>query len=187
MPPQTKVTRQELIAAAVCLVRENGASALNARMLAQRLGCSTQPIFSNFASMQELHLAVAQEAENLYLQFVERENASGLYSPYKASGMAYIRFASEEKELFKLLFMRDRSEETISGENRLGHLGISLAQNSTGLEEKEASLFHLEIWTFIHGISVMIATDYLSLEWELISSMVTDVYQGLKKHYESKE
>ena len=36
--------------------------------------------------------------------------AEGKYPPYKASGMAYIRFAKEEKELFKLLFMRDRSD-----------------------------------------------------------------------------
>ena len=187
MTPKTRVSKEEILSAAVCIVRENGDSALNARMLAARLGCSTQPIFSNFASMQELRLAVATQAENLYLQFVEHESSSGLYPPYKASGMAYIRFASEEKELFKLLFMRNRAEESISDESKLAHLGISLAQSSTGLKEKEASLFHLEIWTFVHGIAVMIATGYLPLEWDLISAMTTDVYQGLKKRFDSKE
>ena len=41
----------------------------------------------------------------------------GKYPPYKASGIAYIQFAKEEKELFKLLFMRDRTGEKIE-ENR---------------------------------------------------------------------
>ncbi len=31
--------------------------------------------------------------------------------------MAYIRFATEEKELFKLLFMRDRSAENINDDS----------------------------------------------------------------------
>ena len=187
MPPKVKVTKEEIVRAATALVRKYGEEALGARALAAELCCSTQPIFSNFASMQELRLAVAAEAEKLYLQFVEHETSSGLYPPYKASGMAYIRFASEEKELFKLLFMRNRAEESISDESKLAHLGISLAQSSTGLKEKEASLFHLEIWTFVHGIAVMIATGYLPLEWDLISAMTTDVYQGLKKRFDSKE
>ena len=43
--------------------------------------------------------------------------SAGQYPPYKASGMAYIRFAREQRELFKLLFMRDRTnEEKAAGE-----------------------------------------------------------------------
>jgi hypothetical protein len=29
----------------------------------------------------------------------------------------------------------------------------------------------------------MFATGYVSLEWELVSKMLTDAYQGLKKQY----
>ena len=49
----------------------------------------------------------------LYQNYLKEDMASGKYPPYKASGMAYIRFAKEEKELFRLLFMRDRSHESI--------------------------------------------------------------------------
>ena len=35
--------------------------------------------------------------------------STGKYLPYKANGMVYIRFAREEKELFKLLFMYDHN------------------------------------------------------------------------------
>ena len=54
MPPKAKVTREEILSACVDIIRESGFSAVNARALASRLGCSTQPIFSNYQSMEEL-------------------------------------------------------------------------------------------------------------------------------------
>ena len=54
MPPKARITKREIISTAIILVRENGAGSLNARAIASALGCSTQPIFSNFSSMDEL-------------------------------------------------------------------------------------------------------------------------------------
>ncbi len=184
MPPKTKITKENLVDAAVQIVRECGADALNARSLAEKLACSTQPIFSNFATMDELRLATVEAANALYEEMMRREIESGKYPPYKASGMAYIRFAAEEKELFKLLYMRDRREEMIPTEadNRM----TSTVMGNTGLEKTDAELFHLEMWAFVHGIAVMIATNYLPLEWELISSILTDAYEGLKKRFKKE-
>lgn len=186
MPPKTKTTKESIVSAAMDIVREQGDAALNARTVAAALGCSTQPIFSNFASMQELRLAVANAAEKLYCEYIEKETQSGLWPPYKASGMAYIRFAKEEKQLFKLLFMRDRTAEEIPQETELGNWVVGVVQGNTGLEEDRAKLFHLEMWAYTHGIAVMVATDYLDLDWELISLMLTDAYQGLRKRFEKE-
>ena len=110
MPPKIKITREDILTAALCLVRRNGAEALNARAIANAIGCSTQPVFSNFPTMAELRGSVIQEANNLYRGYTEEKMRTSGYPPYKASGMAYIQFAKDERELFKLLFMRDRSE-----------------------------------------------------------------------------
>ncbi len=111
MPPSVKVTKEEIINATVDIVRKNGAQAINARTVAAVLNCSTQPIFSNFETMDELRFAVMEKADKIYNEYLSREIESEKFPAYKASGMAYIRFAKEEKELFKLLFMRDRSNE----------------------------------------------------------------------------
>ena len=52
MPPKVKFTKEEIVKASLLLVRERGADALNARELAGRLQCSTQPFFSNFETME---------------------------------------------------------------------------------------------------------------------------------------
>lgn len=186
MPPKVKIQKQEIIEAAVALVRQSGPQAINARSIAAALDCSTQPIFSNFASMDALRLAVVAAADSQYQSYIKREIEKGEYPPYKASGMAYIRFAKEEKELFKLLYMRDRSAEHPPKEAGLSGQLKSLVHNSTGFSGARAGLFHLEMWAYVHGVAAMLATGFLELDWPLISQMLTDAYMGLKKRFEEE-
>ncbi len=183
MPPKVKVTREDIITAAVDIIRQSGAESINARMVATMLDCSTQPIFSNFATMDELRLAVVEKADELFREYMRREVESGEFVPYKANGMAYIRFAKEEKELFKLLYMRDRSGEVITEGSEINDQMESMVHANTGLDHESTKLFHLEMWAYVHGIATMFATGFLDLDWELVSRMLTDSYQGLRKQY----
>ncbi|MBQ3214718.1 MAG: TetR/AcrR family transcriptional regulator [Oscillospiraceae bacterium] len=183
MPPKVKITKEEIVDAAVEIVRQSGAQAINARTVAGLLNCSTQPVFSNFATMDDLRLAVVEKANQLCQEYTSREEKKGNYPTYKANGMAYIRFAKEEKELFKLLYMRDRTGEEESPETAVNDKMESIVHQNTGLTEGKAKLFHLEMWAYVHGIATMFATGYLDMDWELVSKMLTDAYQGLRKQY----
>ncbi|MBE6739776.1 MAG: TetR/AcrR family transcriptional regulator [Ruminococcaceae bacterium] len=184
MPPKVKITKEDIIDAATEIVRENGAEAINARELANLLKCSTQPVFSNFSNMSELRQEVIKNANTMCNEYIKTEVEKGEYPPYKASGMAYIRFAKEEKELFKLLYMRNRSDDIMAEEEKLSDQMESIIKDTTGLDGEKMELFHLEMWAFVHGIATMFATGFLDLPWELVSKMLTDSYKGLKKQYE---
>ncbi len=186
MPPSVKVTKEEIIKTSIELIRKNGESAINARSIAQALSCSTQPIFSNFQTMEQLRSAVIGEAYELYLDFLRREAEAGKYPEYKSFGMAYIRFAKEERELFKLLFMCDRGGGELIPTSDFD-ASVEIIMKSNGITEAKARLMHLEMWTCVHGIAVMLATSFLSLEWELISTMLTDVYQGIRAKFLSED
>ena len=181
MPPKVKVTKEDIVNTAVDIVRHNGVDSLNARTVASVLNCSTQPIFSNFATMDELRFAVVDKAYELSAEYIEREIENGDYPAYKASGMAYIRFAKEEKELFKLLYMRDRTGEVIPESDPINNQMEDYVKSNTGLGETDAKLFHLEMWAYVHGIASMLATGYLNLDWELISKIITDAYNAHRK------
>ena len=182
MAPKVKVSKADIINAAVDIVRRDGHQSLNARTIAAALNCSTQPIFSNYVSMDALRLDVVEKADALCQEYTHKEIASNAYPVYKATGMAYIRFAKEEKELFKLLYMRDRRQEANATSEFTNEME-AIVQNTTGLAMPQASLFHLEMWAYVHGIATMFATNYLDLDWELVSKMITDIYQGLRKQY----
>ena len=187
MPPKIKVTKEDIINTALELVRKSGAESINARGVASALSCSTQPVFSNFATMDELRMAVITRATEICNDYIKREVERREFPTFKESGIAYIRFAKEEKELFKLLFMRNRAGETVPEKDELGDWTQSVIQSSTGLDGDEVKLFHLEMWAYVHGIASMLATGFIDLDWELISRMLTDAYQGLRKQYVKEE
>lgn len=186
MPPKCRFTREEIIQAALDLTAEKGVGALTARGLAQRLGSSAKPVFGLFVNMEEVQQEVMKAANLRYQEYLRQDMSAGRYPPYKASGMAYIRFAREQKELFKLLFMRDRTHEEKAAGDELEAL-LGLIQKNMGLSRDDAYRFHLEMWIYVHGIATMIATAYLEWDLDFISAALTDAYQGLRLRFLPKE
>ena len=133
--------------------------------------------------MEEVQQEVLIAADALYQRYLETDMAAGKYPPYKASGMAYIRFAREERELFKLLFMRDRSREKAPPKDSEDAPIIALIQKNTGMSRETARLFHLEMWIYVHGIATMTATAYLDFDEASVSGMLTDAYMSLKQRF----
>ncbi len=182
MPPKVKITKEDIINAGIEIIRKEGEVSINARSIASYLNCSTQPIFSNFSSMEELQNEIIMCAHKIYLSFLEEEAKSGKYPQYKAFGMAYIRFAKEETNLFKMLFMCDRKGKELPTTSDF-EKSVEIIMEANRVSHETATLMHLEIWTFVHGIASMIATSFLELDMELISKMMTDAYQGIRKHH----
>lgn len=186
MPPKVRINKEDIISAALELIRQEGADAINARAIASALGCSTQPIFSNFASMEELEGEVMRAAYSLYFEFIKNEEERAEYPKYKSFGMAYIRFAKEERELFKFLFMRYRHGEDITPSADFD-MSVELIMNANGISRERAALMHLEMWSTVHGIATMLATSFLELDFELISRMLSDVYLGARERHITQE
>lgn len=186
MPRDFLFTKEEIIAAALDLTREKGFSAVSTRALGEKLGTSSRPIFSRFENMGEVLKAIISAANDVYQAYIRREVSEGKYPPFKATGMAYIRFAREEKELFKLLFMRDRSGEKVKENPEEMNSLIKLVRKQLGTDEENAKTFYFEMWVYVHGIASMIATNYLSWDEEISSRAVTDIYEGLKRRYSDK-
>lgn len=183
MPRKLMFTRGEIIDAALSITRQKGFGAVSARALGEKLGTSSRPVFSLFENMEEVQQAVLQAADEVYQNYLKEHMAGKQYPPYKASGMAYIQFAKEERELFKLLFMRDRSREKIEENKESIRPLLQLLQKNLGIGEEQAYLFHLEMWIYVHGIATMVATSYLNWDEEFVSKVLTDAYQGLSKHF----
>ncbi len=185
MPRKFLFTKEQILEAALDLTREKGFGAVSARALGNKLGTSSQPIFGYFENMADVQSGIIEAANNLYRSYLDEDMASGKYPPYKASGMAYIRFAREEKELFKLLFMRDRTEEEKATAAPETEMLLDLICKQVSIPRESAMLFFLEMWAYVHGIATMLATGYFDWSEELCSQSLTDMYRGLKCKYEN--
>lgn len=112
MPPKPRYTPDRILDAALAVTRESGIEAVTARNVAARLGSSTGPVSSSFASMDALHEALMDRVIAL---FVARAEAAGAgpdhgapppRDPLLVAGEAWLRFAAEEPRLYAAVFLR---------------------------------------------------------------------------------
>ena len=83
--------------------------------------------------------------------------------------------------------MRERTNEKKSEFSReFGMLSELIVKQVNGITKEQATLFYLEMWTYVHGIATMIATNFYDWDEELCSKTLTDMYLGLKEKYENK-
>lgn len=181
MPPKVKVTKEAILNGAIEIVREKGIGGVNARDLASALGCSVQPLFSNFHNMDQLKQALLERVEALY----DDQMQSGIERhpiPFLGMGFAYIDFAKTEKNLFKFLFMSDEFKgrnvlEMIQDDENKGI--VEMIAGMTGLKFKKAEQLFLSIWLTTHGIASMMATNDCELSEEAIAGILTDSFSGI--------
>lgn len=187
MPPIRKYNKESIIEAAYEIVKKEGLESLNARRLAKKLGCSIQPIFHNFASMEELNKEVYQK---IYAEY-QRYMLSGKDSekPYKEMGMSYICFAKDYPEFFKIIFMQEtnlKADAFIMADN-LGEDVMKAGQVLTGLSYEEQRKFHVKVWMFTHGIACLVATKTIEISLEEIENLLTSTVGELLKGIEKGE
>ena len=105
MSATKKITRDSIIDAAVDVLRDGGFSSINARSVAKKLGCSTQPIYLSFKNMDELKAALTERAIAMHTQRVRESLKAheGNDSRYSSYGMGFVQFAAQEKQRCLLL------------------------------------------------------------------------------------
>ena len=114
MPAVRRISRDAIVDAAVEVLREGGFSAVNARSVAKKLGCSTQPIYSSFQNMDELKAALRARAIGLHTQRVQDSLRAheGNDTRYSSYGMGFVKFAAEEKQLLGMIGSIDLGDGT---------------------------------------------------------------------------
>ncbi|MDF2844482.1 MAG: putative transcriptional regulator, TetR family [Herbinix sp.] len=190
MPPKIKITQEEIINMAVRIVREKGIESLNARDLAKELGCSVHPIFRVYTSMEGLKTSVYKEVENLYNRHMEsamKQSENG----FLGMGLAYIDFAKNEKNLFKLLFMSDAFREQslmdIVGSTEGDDEVIDMICQGTGLSREAARDLYTGVWLTTHGIASMYATNNCRFSEEENRKILNNSFMGLMFKFKSEE
>ncbi len=180
MPPKIKITEEAMLHASIKIVKEQGMEHLNARNLAKELGCSVQPIFRVFSSMEDLKNAVISKVKEQYYKYLsdsisQEDQLVGLES-------AYIRFAREQKNLFRLLHLSDQLG--ISKTDEFTATGINLEiieamAEMTGLTLEQATTLYTGTFFAAHGIAAMLATNHCTLKEEEIRTIIENVFDGL--------
>ena len=157
MPAPKKVSREDILEGALNTLRESGFASVNARSVAKKLGCSTQPIYLSYKNMDELKNELTkraiQEHSIRVKESMKEQNIQ--WSRYCSYGIGLVRFAKEEKQLFRFLYLEEGQNGKQQDDIHIPQI-IRVIQEDYGYSEEIACQFHRDMTFYSFGIAVMV-------------------------------
>lgn len=180
MPPKVKITKDMVIDAAFEIARQTGAETINARTVAKKLNCSTQPVMYHFATIAHLKKAVYAKADCYHTEYLMNVESPGM-GIMLGIGLNYIRFAMEEPHLFRFLFQSNYFTGTtllqMIDTEELAPILLAM-QGAIKKDMAQVREIFLTIFLFAHGYASIIANNSLEYDEELIKAHMQHAYHG---------
>lgn len=182
MPPRAKFTKKEIVDAGLTILRESGITAVTAREIGRYLGSSSRPIFTVFENMGEVLDGIEDRAREIYSDYVHQGLQQNL--AFRGVGQAYISFAMNEPQLFRLLFMRKLPDDMVLGKilPEIDDNYPSIVKSITDqypVTNEDAVILYRHLWIYSHGIATLCATSMCRFTEQEISDMLTAVFKAL--------
>lgn len=185
--------RQDILEAAEALLMATGSEdAVSIRAVANAVGVTAPSIYRHFADKDMLLLEVCRHSFSRFDAILE-EALSGVVDPREAMltlGRAYIRYALDNPEHYRLLFMaryelsaQEYAEEMVAEGNAF-HLLLRVAQDliDSGTlrpEVAERGTLHVGVlfWAAVHGLASLFVAKP-GLPWPDRETLVDDLLAG---------
>ena len=162
--------RGELLTAAMDLLTETGdVDAVSVRAVAQRVGVSVPSLYLHFADKQALVDAVCEQVfEALHLRLrAAAEGAADPFQALRAQGNAYVHFALENPEHYRIVMMTEHSAhghtldpeqaDAIIATGAFGYLVESIrACVDAGVYSGDPVELGLGLWAAAHGVAALL-------------------------------
>ena len=188
MPPKVKITKEMIMGASLEVIRSDGHENLNARTIAQKLGCSTQPVLYSFKTVDEIREAAYQMADQYHTDYIMPRETDE--NPMLALGLNYVRFGHEEKNLFRFLFQTNKFggmdvEALFADPNLSAVIGVMAA----GLKStpEEAREMFLTFFSVAHGLASLLANNAMAYDEGQCRKMLENVFFGMFAARKGKE
>ncbi len=180
MPPRAKITKEMIVDTAFCIVQEQGIDKVTARSISEKLNCSTQPVLYHFATIEEIKDNVYKKADEYHTGYImNMEQDYG--NPMLAIGVNYIRFAMEEKNLFRFLFQSNVFSgfgilDLVESEE-IGPLLEVLKQELDMPMEQVKKVFST-LFIFVHGYASLYANNTMVFDEKEVLEALDNVFLG---------
>ena len=162
--PKTKVTREEILAAALRIIIRDGHEALNIKTVSGELGYSTQTVSWTFGNMKNFRDEVARYAHD-YVNEKMRSDSLDAIEEYGRVGIVYIDMAYDEPNLIR--FLRSDEKRFQAG----GGFGQSL--NEAVMQER------YKTFAKQHGCTAEAAKSYMLDMMLYTQGLVSSVLSGV--------
>ena len=181
------ITREIIGEAALNMIRESGLDSISARSIAERLGCSTQPIYKAYGSMKMLKEDTMAKLADFMMESITSYKKTG--SAFMDSGLGLIHFAKTEKVLFQLFCLDGKNHELY----RLAFVDKTIRKlmeeelPSQLLSKKSIDKMYFQTMVFTYGLAVLVFLGHLKLNENEIAELLDETFESyLNQELEEK-
>ena len=178
MPPKAKITAEMIAEAGLTIVRTSGYEALNIRSVAKQLGCSTQPVMYHYRTAEALKEAVCTLADHFHTAYLMKEEPG---DPLLGIGLRYIRFAAEERNLFRLLFQSGMLKDTPLGALTAAPENapvLNAVAAEAALTPEQAEAVFAQLFMTVHGCASLLANNAMQYDAAYCETLLTRCMNG---------
>ena len=178
MPKASTVTKEMIIDAAFEIVRKEGFSALSARNVAKKMGCSTQPIYWMYENMEVLKQDVISRMTIFLNNQINSYTKTG--KPFLDVGLGYIHVAFAEPILFKSIYVDNiynvKLTDILPNAEVIEVMNKELDIPKNRLQETAS-----KSWIFAHGLASLVATEMIEYDEEKIEQLLCSFFEEISK------
>jgi len=168
-----KFYKEDILKKSVEFIKEKGYSKLTVRELAKYIGCSTQPIFKNYANFdmykEDLKIYLRKDYSAFIYKYIDINDY--LYT----ISYAYALYAKKEPNVFFSLFMADLAgsrtvEEVLNTDRNMETINAMVKQYKISLED--AKKVYREVRFYTHGIATQLCVNSIKLTDKEIKNLI---------------
>lgn len=180
--PKQKITKDMVVDAAFQIARSQGMESVLVKNIANKIGCSVQPIYSYCHNMEGLKAEVIDRVNRFVTEYVTaRLNRNDLF---RSTGQAYIKLTKEEPHIFKLFILHKRTGISSLAEFYQSETNPEIAgfiAKQLNISPAQASLLHLHMLIYTIGIGTIFSVTMPGIPAEEISAQQESAYQAFLK------
>ncbi len=154
------IRKEQLRQAAYDLVDQEGFLVFSARNIAKHAGCSTQPIYSAYESLDELKKDVVVKVLDDMIHHMINYNHSN--EPFYDYALGYLEFVSHHNHLFKLLHLENKLNVFFINPQVYAILKQA-TQITFDLNDQQSGNILKRLWLVVQGIAIQISNG--QYEW----------------------
>lgn len=177
--------RAAVIAAGMKRLAGGDGADLGLRALARDVGVSATALYRHFPDKEALLDALADEGLRRLgaLQAQAWLKAGGGKAGFRATGIAYVRFAHSEPALFRLSFTRKMPSRQREGEGDGSEVAYNLLRAGVGealpgVQDPERAAQHA--WALVHGLAMLILDQRLDWDENMVAEVVGLTFGGVE-------
>jgi AcrR family transcriptional regulator len=182
--PKQKINKKMVIDAAFEIARANGFETVTVNQIADKLGCSVQPVYSYCKSMDGLR----EELKHRIHEFFRREMTAKIdvNNFYLSTAQSLMSLSVAEPNLFRLFIysQRDQIKTVNDFIQLLTDPSLSrIAQAKFRLNADAEHMLHYSIAVFTYGMCLMLNTTQITMEEAnaLLKNTYDALFQSAKR------